>query len=108
MTAVHAGNDGEDAQAFAEMLTEMYRAYQAAGGQADLGGERGVHRLVRISPFDPLHRRQTTFAHVGDGDEGRVVRSYVLDPYQLAKNGDGRTVDDVYAVLSGERLAELL
>lgn len=84
----------------------MYRAY---GGSRSLGGEHGWHRLVRYSPFDPQRRRQTSFVLVGDDDHGPQVRSYILDPYQVARNHlDDREVTDVHAVLSGQRLEELL
>jgi peptide chain release factor 2 len=89
---VHAGAGGTDAQDWAQMLLRMYarwaerRGYrfevddvtpgQEAGilsatfiveGQNAYGllsCERGVHRLVRISPFDANHRRHTSFASV--------------------------------------------
>ena len=90
--AIHAGAGGTDAQDWTEMLARMYlrwaeaRAYQTeildslpgeeAGlkrmtigieGQYAYGylrAERGVHRLVRLSPFDAAHRRHTSFALV--------------------------------------------
>ena len=89
-----------------KILTEMYRGYS---GSRSLAGEDGWHRLVRYSPFDPQHRRQHSFVLVGDSGRTVEVRSYILDPYQLARNHlDGREVEDVHAVLSGERLEELL
>jgi peptide chain release factor 2 len=88
--AIHAGAGGTDAQDWAEMLLRMYlrwadkRGYQSnvldimPGEEAGiksatieikgknaygyLRGERGVHRLVRISPYDSSHARHTSFA----------------------------------------------
>lgn len=90
--AVHAGAGGTESQDWAQMLLRMYlrwaekRSYQAEiiesspGEEAGiksvlievkgeyaygyLKGERGVHRLVRISPFDASHSRHTSFALV--------------------------------------------
>ncbi|HEY5891016.1 MAG TPA: peptide chain release factor 2 [Acidimicrobiia bacterium] len=90
--SVHAGAGGVDAQDWAEMLARMYQRFLAdsgfsvtveevtAGEEAGiksatfsvkgdraygtLESERGVHRLVRISPFDAASRRQTSFAGV--------------------------------------------
>ncbi len=90
--AVHAGAGGTEAQDWAEMLLRMYlrwaerRGYQAGvielspGEEAGirsaliqvigdyaygyLKAERGVHRLVRLSPFDASHARHTSFALV--------------------------------------------
>jgi peptide chain release factor 2 len=90
--ALHAGAGGTDAQDFAEMLMRMYlrwaerQGYQTeildslrgqeagfksvtisvAGPYAYgyLAAERGVHRLVRLSPFDEAHRRHTSFVLV--------------------------------------------
>ena len=87
---VHAGAGGTDAQDWAEMMLRMYtrsaerrgftiEVEEATEGQEAglmsatfivrgryafglLAAERGVHRLVRISPFDAQHRRQTSFA----------------------------------------------
>jgi peptide chain release factor 2 len=88
--AIHAGAGGTDAQDWAEILLRMYmrwaekRGYQVnildmmPGEEAGiksamieikgrnaygyLRGERGVHRLVRISPYDSSHARHTSFA----------------------------------------------
>ena len=87
---VHAGAGGTDAQDWAEMLLRMYQRWaerrgfavevdEATPGQEAgllsatfivrgrfayglLAAERGVHRLVRMSPFDTQRRRQTSFA----------------------------------------------
>lgn len=90
--SVHCGTGGKDAADFTEMLLRMYlrwaekngyevelfdksvgeevglksatvliRGYMAYGY---LKGERGVHRLVRISPFNAKHTRETSFAFV--------------------------------------------
>ena len=89
---IHAGTGGTDAQDWADMLLRMYlrwssdRGFQAEvleespGEEAGLKSatvavkgenaygtlkaERGVHRLVRLSPFDAAHRRHTAFAQV--------------------------------------------
>ncbi|MCR4819039.1 MAG: peptide chain release factor 2 [Fretibacterium sp.] len=89
---VHAGSGGLDSQDWAEMLLRMYLRYAEREGlratvleatndeeagiksatvmmEGDhaygfLKAERGVHRLVRISPFDSAHRRHTSFASV--------------------------------------------
>ncbi|MBR1601896.1 MAG: peptide chain release factor 2 [Synergistaceae bacterium] len=89
---VHAGSGGLDSQDWAEMLLRMYLKYaerenfkikilniasdEEAGiksaeimieGDNAYGffkSESGVHRLVRISPFDAAHRRHTSFASV--------------------------------------------
>jgi len=90
--AIHAREGGTDAQDWAEMVLRMYlrwaerRGYKTdvldstPGEEAGLKsvtveisgrnafgylrGERGQHRLVRLSPFDAAHRRQTSFALV--------------------------------------------
>lgn len=90
--SVHAGSGGTDAQDWADMLLRMYLRWgetsgfkieladRSPGDEAGihsgtvfvtgpqayglLQGERGVHRLVRISPFDQARRRHTAFARV--------------------------------------------
>ena len=89
---IHAGTGGTDAQDWADMLLRMYLRWasdrgfgtetiEASPGEeaglksatvtvkgenayGTLKAERGVHRLVRLSPFDSAHRRHTAFAQV--------------------------------------------
>jgi peptide chain release factor 2 len=90
--SIYAGAGGTESQDWAEMLLRMYLRWaelhrfpaevieQTDGDEAGiksatveisgkyafgyLRSERGVHRLVRISPFDNAHRRHTSFALV--------------------------------------------
>jgi len=90
--SINAGAGGTDSQDWAEMLLRMYGRFaermrfgatllEASPGEGagirsatleikgtnaygNLKGEKGVHRLVRLSPFDSAHRRHTSFAAV--------------------------------------------
>jgi peptide chain release factor 2 len=90
VASLHAGAGGIDSQDWAEMLLRMYlRWAEREGLDAELdevlpgeeagiksatftvkgpnaygllSAERGVHRLVRLSPYDQAHRRHTSFA----------------------------------------------
>ncbi len=74
--AIHAGAGGTDSQDWAAMLERMYLRWAEARGfeteilditegeEGYLRSEKGVHRLVRLSPFDAAHRRHTSFALV--------------------------------------------
>ena len=92
LLTVHPGAGGTESQDWAEMLVRMYTRYAEkrgwqvevleaqAGEEAGvksasleirgdnaygyLGAENGIHRLVRISPFDAQGRRHTSFASV--------------------------------------------
>jgi peptide chain release factor 2 len=92
LVSVNAGAGGTDAQDWAEMVLRMQMRWAegrgftvellevSPGEEAGIksatfsvkgensyglfGAERGVHRLVRLSPFDSAHRRQTSFAGV--------------------------------------------
>lgn len=92
IVSIFAGAGGVDAADWTQMLTRMYlRWAESKGFQTQivdespaeeaglksitffvrgrnaygmLGSERGVHRLVRLSPFDAAHRRHTSFAAV--------------------------------------------
>jgi peptide chain release factor 2 len=92
VVTIHAGTGGTDAQDWAEIMLRMYlRWAQQRGFETELieaspgeeaglksatftargenaygvfKAERGVHRLVRLSPFDQAHRRHTSFAQV--------------------------------------------
>jgi peptide chain release factor 2 len=92
LVTINAGAGGTDAQDWAEMVLRMeMRWAEKRGFEVELlevspgeeagiksatflvkgenayglyGSEKGVHRLVRLSPFDAAHRRQTSFAGV--------------------------------------------
>jgi len=109
--AIHAGAGGTDAQDWTEMLLRMYlrwaetREYAADvvdrlyGEEAGikratvtisgpyaygyLRAERGVHRLVRLSPFDAAHRRHTSFALIEVWPDLGDEVSVTIDPNDL-------------------------
>ena len=111
---LYAGAGGTDAQDFAQMLMRMYlRWAEQQGFQTEildalrgqeagfksvtiavrgtfaygyLKAERGVHRLVRLSPFDEAHRRHTSFVLV-------EVMPELSDDIEIEINPDDLKVD---------------
>lgn len=111
---VHAGEGGTDSQDWAELLARMYQRWAerrgfkvevlevTPGDEAGIksmtvifegrnayglaSAERGVHRLVRISPFDSAKRRHTSFASVD-------VTPEVTDDVTVDINPDDLRVD---------------
>ena len=112
---IHPGAGGTEAQDWADMLYRMYVLYAEAhrfkmsvvsfepGDEAGiksvtlqisgkhayglLKGEKGVHRLVRISPFDANKRRHTSFASVN------VVPEFNNDSIDIEINESDLKVD---------------
>ncbi|TAL50613.1 peptide chain release factor 2 [Patescibacteria group bacterium] len=111
IVAIHAGSGGTEAQDWTQMLTRMYMRYAEKKGwrvtvlwesrAEDVGlksitfrvegrwaygylkSEAGVHRLVRISPFDAEKMRHTTFALVEVIPELEDVAEIQIDPKDL-------------------------
>jgi peptide chain release factor 2 len=122
LISISAGAGGTEATDWAEMLLRMYLRWaerhrfateildrlegEQAGiksatievnGRAAYGwlrAERGVHRLVRISPFDSQKRRQTTFALI-------EVLPEVEDDVEVAIDPDDLRVDTYRATGAG-------
>jgi peptide chain release factor 2 len=122
LLAIHAGAGGTDSQDWAEMLQRMYLRWAenhgfeteildySEGEEAGiksvtiavngpyaygyLRAEKGVHRLVRLSPFDAAHRRHTSFAlvevlpQVEDDDEVEINPDDLrIDVYRSSSAG---------------------
>lgn len=122
LLAIHAGAGGTDSQDWAEMLQRMYLRWAenrrfkteildvTEGDEAGIKSvtiavngsyaygylhpEKGVHRLVRLSPFDAAHRRHTSFAlvevlpQVEDDDEIEINPSDLqIDVYRSSGAG---------------------
>lgn len=111
IVSIHAGTGGVDAMDWAEMLLRMYTRWAAKKGykvtvtdlQDDteagiksatmivegenaygyLKNEKGVHRLVRISPFNTAGKRQTSFAALEVLPEIEDDMTVEIDPEDL-------------------------
>jgi peptide chain release factor 2 len=122
LVTINAGAGGTDAQDWAEMVLRMEMRWAekrgfkvelleaSAGEEAGIKSatfrahgenayglytaERGVHRLVRLSPFDAAHRRQTSFA-------GVEVAPVVEDTGDVQINADDLQVDTYRASGAG-------
>ncbi len=122
LVSVNAGAGGTDAQDWAEMVLRMMMRWAerrgfdvellevSPGEEAGIksatvkvsgenayglfGAERGVHRLVRLSPFDSAHRRQTSFA-------GVEVAPVVADTGEVEIDEDDLQVDTYRASGAG-------
>ncbi|MBE6038259.1 MAG: peptide chain release factor 2 [Anaerofustis stercorihominis] len=109
--SIHPGAGGTESQDWADMLLRMYTRYGEKAGykvsmldylEGDVAGiksvtlmfeginaygylkaEKGVHRLVRISPFDSAGRRHTSFASVDVMPEVNDVINIEIDPSDL-------------------------
>jgi len=112
---INSGAGGTDSQDWAEMLERMYLRWaernhyeieiidRAEGEEAGiksvtiaitgsyaygyLRAEKGVHRLVRLSPFDSAHRRHTSFAQV------EVLPEVTADDTAISINPDEVRID---------------
>jgi len=111
MLSIHAGAGGTEAQDWTDMLLRMYTRWAEnknykvdildylSGNEAGvksvtllikgenaygyLKAEKGVHRLVRISPFDSSNRRHTSFASVDVVPELDEIPDIEIDPSNL-------------------------
>lgn len=111
LLAIHAGAGGTDSQDWAAMLERMYIRWaeqhdyavdvldRTEGEEAGIKSvtigisgplaygylrpEKGVHRLVRLSPFDAAHRRHTSFALVEVLPEMDVLDEVKINPEDI-------------------------
>ena len=138
IVTVHSGAGGTESQDWAEMLLRMYLRWAENQGRAaqvldtsygegagiksatlEVGGkfaygylkaEKGVHRLVRLSPFDANHLRHTSFAQVetmpvADDEEEVEIKPDDLKMDFFRSSGPGG--QNVQKVASAVRLTHL-
>ena len=120
---IHAGAGGTDATDWAEIMLRMYERFFSKQGlkysylnyqsgditgvksatikvEGDfayglLKGEKGVHRVIRISPFDPSGKRHTSFASID------VMPEFSDDEINIEINNDDLKIDTYRAQGAG-------
>ncbi len=131
--SIHSGAGGVDAQDWAEMLLRMFLRYCERKGfttdvielsKGEQGGvktavvevhgpyaygllksEAGVHRLVRLSPFNPAHTRETSFALLEllplleDKEELKVDEKDLKIEANTASGHGGQSVNTTYSAI---------
>lgn len=131
--SLHAGAGGTDAQDWTEILLRMFLRYaekqnlktdiidQSKGSEAGIKSvtvhvkgtnayglfksEAGVHRLVRLSPFNPAHTRETSFALLELIPELEEKEALKLDPKDLdieantSSGHGGQSVNTTYSAI---------
>lgn len=138
IVSIHAGAGGLDAQDWAEILERMYlrfcerkgfktqildnnrnpeggiksATFEANGEYAYgyLKSEAGVHRLIRLSAFNPAHTRETSFALVEVLPVLEAQEEYKLDPKDLkieVKTASGHGGQSVNTTYSAVRLTHI-
>jgi peptide chain release factor 2 len=123
LVSIHAGNGGTDAQDWVQILQRAYMRWaeshdfavevldvmpgEEAGIKSTtisvtgpyaygyLRGEAGAHRLIRLSPFDAAHRRQTSFAKV------EVIPDVGDEPIEITIRPDDLEIDTFRATGKG-------
>ncbi len=138
IVTVHSGAGGTDSQDWAQMLLQMYVGWAETGkrpvevmdlsygdeaglrsGTMEVGGthafgylsaEQGIHRLVRLSPYDPNNLRHTSFANVeilpaveSEADVGIRPEDVRMDTFRSSGPGG----QNVQKVASAVRLTHL-
>jgi peptide chain release factor 2 len=133
IVAIHAGAGGTDAQDWTEILLRMFLRYaekkgfatevidMSRGGEAGIKSvtfevhgpfaygffksEAGVHRLVRLSPFNPSHTRETSFALLELLPILEKQEEITLDPKDLkieantSSGHGGQSVNTTYSAI---------
>jgi peptide chain release factor 2 len=132
IVSIHAGAGGVDAQDWAEMLLRMYLRFfetkkfkpsivhESRGGEAGiksvvidvvgeyaygyLRSEAGVHRLVRQSPFNSNHTRETSFALVEvlpmiEAEEFKLDEKEIEIEAKTSRGHGGQSVNTTYSAI---------
>lgn len=130
--SIHAGAGGVDAQDWAAMLLRMYLRFaqnknfktsivdESRGGEAGIKSvvveitgpyaygyfksEAGVHRLVRQSPYNPTHTRETSFALVEilpviQQDEFKLNMDEIDIEAKTSRGHGGQSVNTTYSAI---------